>query len=101
MSASISGTAELDPKSALARMQKSNEYSNERGKIEKQIAEIQKKILDTNNITAENANKIARSFASVVTSYTASMGIGSANADVIMQQLGQAVVSPKGNVTLI
>lgn len=102
MSASISGTAEINPENALSKMQKNEKYKEERGNIEKQITNLQKSISKTNpNIKVEDANKLARSLASIVTTYVASMGIGSANADKIMQQLGQSITTPKGNVLFL
>lgn len=76
MSASISGTAELDPKSALTRMQKSEKYNEDRTKIEKQVQNLQTKISTQNpQIKPEDANKLARSLSTAVITYVANIGI--------------------------
>ena len=71
MSASVSGTAELNPQGALTRMQSSKEYARERADIEKKVAELQKSLQSkAPNMTAEDANKLARSLSSSVLTYS-------------------------------
>lgn len=72
ISASTSGTAELDPKKALTQMQKSDEYIKQRSAIEKKVTDLQKSISDKNpTLKAEDINKIARSLTSTVMTYVA------------------------------
>ena len=102
MSASVSGTAELNPQGALTRMQSSKEYAKERADIEKKATELQKSLQSkAPNMTAEDANKLARSLSSSVLTYVATAGVGKVNADEVFRALNSAITTPKGSVLFL